>query len=226
MEKIEITPLAADGTRDASRRLKAQFNPATFSISRQVNWSPVQGVQAQQIDAPDLQFQGGGARVLSMELLFDATELSIEGHLPRLIRDVREKTNPLTALARIDNGQKTPPVLEIAWGDSGPEGSDLPFQGVITSLTQTFTLFDPDGTPLRAVIALALLERRQSAAEKRSSKLNAVLRIRRAADRLEGLAGQHLSDPSQWRSIAKVNNIEDPRKVPVGVLLTIPTRLS
>jgi hypothetical protein len=41
---------------------------------------------------------------------------------------------------------------------------------------------------------------------------------------LSGIAGDVLGDPGAWREIAELNNIDDPRRVPAGAQLIIPTQ--
>ena len=43
-----------------------------------------------------------------------------------------------------------------------------------------------------------------------------------AGQTLSGLASNYLGDPSQWRSIAQKNNIDDPFHIPPGTRLIIP----
>jgi nucleoid-associated protein YgaU len=130
----------------------------------------------------------------------------------------------MVALTRIDENLGQPPVIEISWGEPGPKESDFPFQGVISSLNQSFTLFSSEGTPLRANLTVSLTEFRLKESAVTITDASAALRVVKAGDRLEALAATHLNDPAQWRSLAQANNIDDPRRLPVGLRLTIPGR--
>ena len=105
------------------------------------------------LNAPPLDFDGGHRRSLTLNLFFDVTE-PVKG---KRIGDVRKLTNPVAALARIERTLDHPPIVRIAWGHA-PRGSDFPFTGVMTSLTQNFTLFSDEGKPLRADLAATFVE--------------------------------------------------------------------
>src|SRR5919109_5086679 len=131
--KLEITPLDKNGARIEGRRLKVLFNPSEYSISKSVSWEVGGGEMDRRFNAPGSTFGGGGPRQLSLKLFYDVTE-PIEG---RVIDDVRIETNKLAELTRIERDLERPPVVQVTWGQA-PIGSDFPFTGVITSLTQTF----------------------------------------------------------------------------------------
>ena len=221
MEKITITPLTAKGDPDDSKAITVLFNPATYSVAKSVSWSPVGGGA---LDAPALNFGGGAARTLSLELFYDVTESVTIGGAIKSLQDVREQTNRMVALTRIDKDLKQPPVIEISWGDSGPKDSDFPFQGVITSLNQNFTLFSDDGTPLRATLSVSLMEFRKKESAVRTDFASSLTKVVKTGDRLDTLAGDHAGGAANWRDLADANNLDNPRDLPVGKPITIPGR--
>ena len=70
----------------------------------------------------------------------------------------RKETNKVVTLARKDRDLGRPPVVAIEWGAAPLTGSDFPFFGVVSQLTQTFTLFKADGTPVRATLSVTFTE--------------------------------------------------------------------
>jgi hypothetical protein len=224
MEKITITPLDASGRPKDDGAFVVLFNPASYAVSKTVGWSPAGGESHRNLNAPPLNFDGGHGRTMTLELFYDVTEMVMVGMVPTLLTDVREETGRIVALTRIDEGLGRPPVIEISWGEPGPKTADFPFQGVVTGLNQSFTLFSAEGTPLRATLSVSLTEFLVRDAPRPASDLGAALRVLRAGDRLDALAADHLNDPAQWRSLAQANNIDDPRRLPLGVALTIPGR--
>ncbi len=87
----------------------------------------------------------GAPATLDVELLFDTFE---EG------TSVREITDKIENLARVDESIHRPPTALLTWGTGAS------FKGIFESVQTGFSLFLPDGTPCRAVmlVRLELLE--------------------------------------------------------------------
>jgi nucleoid-associated protein YgaU len=225
LAKLTITPFAKRRGDRYERLLPIQalFNPESYTISKSVTWSPPQsaaggGSQTQRkVNAPILSFGGGDSRQLSLELFFDVTN-PLQG-----ILDVREETNEIVRLTRIERDEEQPRVCEIAWGQA-PVGSDLPFIGVITSLTQRFTQFRPEGNPVRATLSLTLKEFLDPKLDKLRTDPELTTYQVKGGETLSGIAAKVYRDPSRWRAIAQANSIDDPRHLDplIGRRLTIP----
>ncbi len=202
----------------------AMFNPESYSISKSVSWNSTNnqmgsGNQPQrQLNAPILTFGGGGSRELSLELFFDITS-GLFSDLP--IMDVRFFTNKIVALSRIERDRGRPPVCDLYWG-LAPTGSDFPFTGVIGSLSQQFTLFNQLGNPLRATLNVTFLEFLDPEEDQRLTDPELTTHTVKQGDSLSHIAAQLYLDPSRWREIAEANNLDDPRQLEVGQVLTIP----
>lgn len=225
LTKLTITPLEKQGeqyNRLLDQAISAQFNPETYSVSKSVNWGPPDNSSGQganterQVNAPTIEFKGGASRQLSLELFFDVTEAE-NGE------DVRQATNKIVALTRIERDQDHPRVCEVSWGEA-PVGSDFPFVGVITSLSQNFTLFKSNGKPLRAKLQLTFLEFLAPLADKRQTDPELTTRIIKRGDSLSSIAAQVYKNPKRWRIIAEANQLDDPRNLEmyIGRTLTIP----
>jgi hypothetical protein len=196
------------------------FNPREISLVRTVGWKES---KLRNMDLPQVQFDSGAQRRLSLSLAFD----TYEAERPR---DVREFTGKLAKLAEVADGQSQPPVCVVSWGRDRPLHEGLPFTGVVESLTQKFTMFLEDGTPVRATVDLQLkgvdapekqLKRTQRA---RTSPLQARTRVVRQGDAIWAIAAEEYGDPARWRPIAEANDLADPRVLAPGSRLTIPTQ--
>lgn len=227
LAKIEITPLDKRGNKLALRKFKVLFNPESYSISKSVSWGiPASANNAsssadeqnnRKLNAPTLDFAGGGSRTLSLNLFYDVTE-PVKG---KRIKDVRKLTNKLVNLTRIDRMLGYPPVVRVAWGHA-PSGSDFPFTGVITSLTQNFTLFSNDGKPLRADLNVTFTEILDPDLDQRVTDPEMTTRRVKRGDTLSSIAAEVYQDPGAWRLIAQANQIDDPRRIDAGRLLSMP----
>jgi len=226
LEKLTITPFAKKGDRyNRLSPITVLFNPESYSISKSVTWSAPQtssGNIAQtqrQINAPVLSFGGGGSRQLSLELFYDVTiPVNPNG---KIIDDVRQETNKIVALTRIQRDEEQPRVCEVAWGPA-PFNSDFPFIGVISSLNQKFTQFKANGKPVRAYLTITFIEFLDPKLDKLKTDPELTTHIIHGNDSLSNIAAEFYRDPKNWRKIAEANNIDNPRDVKPGQNLTIP----
>jgi LysM repeat protein len=100
------------------------------------------------------------------------------------------------------------------------------FKCVVESVKQKFTLFSPEGVPLRATLSLTLREYKtldeQLAHLNLSSPDRTHSHVIQRGETLSGIAARFYQHPGDWRVLADENNIEDPRRLTVGTFLTIP----
>lgn len=215
LAKLEMTPLAMSGAKIEARRFSVLFNPTGYSISSSVSWEP-QASRA--LNTPPLTYGGGAGRTLTLELFYDVTE-PIDG---TRIDDVRQETNKLVTLARKDRDLGRPPVVAIEWGAAPLTGSDFPFFGVVSGMTQNFTLFDANGTPLRANLDVTFTEFADPEIDQRKLDPEFTTRAVKRGDTLSSIAAELYGDPALWRSIALANRLEDVRRLEIGRRLQIP----
>ena len=201
----------------------------------------------QKLNAPILVFGGGSSRVLDLELFFDVTEGPNTGQVaasvpligsalglandissaiaPQPRYDVRELTNGLVKLTRINRGrgqEDPPPICRISWGTLTPANSDFPFTGVVTDLRQNFTLFSSDGRPLRALVNVQFREYLDIERDQIETDPEVSTYVVKRGDTLSSIAAEVFDDPNLWRVIAQTNRLNNPRQLTIGATLTIP----
>ncbi|NES23779.1 MAG: peptidoglycan-binding protein LysM, partial [Symploca sp. SIO3E6] len=239
LEKLTIVPLKWEGVEEKKYRaveatgktgkesyaeIKVLFNPESYTIKKGVTWS---GSNQKEYNAPILDFGGGGSRELTLELLFDVSEgikNSISQNFDRqnssvldstFIDDVREETNKLVALTRtrrVEEKEQPPLACKVYWGEA-PTNSDFPFVGVITNLTQTFTLFKSNGKPIRAKVNITFLEYLNPEDDKRRTDPELTTRIVKSGETLSSIAADAYGNPRLWRLIAQENQLDNPRQL-------------
>ena len=100
------------------------------------------------------------------------------------------------------------------------------FRCIVESVKQKFTLFSPDGIPLRATLTVVLREYKTLDEQLKHLNLTSPDRthsyVTQNGDTLARIAAQYYRGPGEWRSIAEANGIEDPRRLASGAMLTIP----
>lgn len=205
LEKAEIT------NTFTGERFKVLFNPGEYTINKDNNFAQV---AVPGLRSPLLQFVHGNMRTLEMELFFDTYDTP---KLPK--RDVREETNKIVRLLDIDPERHAPPVLLFVWGD-------LRFTCVLARASQRFTMFAEDGRPVRARLTVTFNEftnaDREAKEIKRSTADFTKLHVVAQGETLSSIAEQLYRNPALWRPIAIVNEVDNPRKLPVGLRLMVP----
>ncbi|HEX7119497.1 MAG TPA: LysM peptidoglycan-binding domain-containing protein [Longimicrobiales bacterium] len=210
LEKLSIR------NEDTGETFSVLFNPTQYSIEDASKWTD----QDRMGQKPELHYTGGERKKLSMELFFDTYESRT---------DVREHTSKIAGLLVFNREVHRPPKVTISWGQGAPGGphADFPFTGVLLSLTQQFVLFLGDGTPVRAKLTCVFLEftlpEEELQANEPNSPDHTKAYVVKEGDTLSGIAGVFYRDPRRWRPIARRNGIHNPRELPAGMVLTIPT---
>ena len=199
--------------------LECWFNPTTLAVRRGAEWTK-QKLATGTPPKPD--YRGGGGDAITLNLLLHAEDT-------RTGADVQTNVNDLLALAdaTVEAGtldQKRPPTVILHWGKF------VSCACVATSVDVTVELFDVDGTPLRALVNLALTqfsaEPGQAASKWTNPTTRASLRRRlhnvAPGENVHLVANEHLRDPAKWRVIADFNNLDDPLRVRAGDVLVVP----
>lgn len=188
-------------------QIPVMFNPAEYTLDKGNTFAEI-GIPG--LNAPPIQFVRGNLRTLRMELFFDTYEQRT---------DVRVFSQKLTGLLDKDPTTQGPPILIFSWGQ-------LNFQCVLDSVSQRFTMFLSDGTPVRVTLSVTFKEYQPIEIEIRRGLFLGAPTIENivSGDTLSSLAGRVLGDPGAWREIAELNNIDDPRRLPPGLSLILPAR--
>ena len=209
--------------------VEALFNPQELQISRSVNWETIGGEAVGEETTIEQQFRTISPQSMSIDLFFDTYERhkkSLFGALPSLnpfplpkATDVRQYTKKLAKLAQVNAELHRPPLCKLEWGKF-----DNLFVGVLTGIEQKFTMFMPNGMPVRATVTCSFIEHETTGTELHSADIPKLHTVNRS-DSLHSIAAQMYNDPSQWRRIARANQIVNPRKLKPGMVLIIPTNL-
>ena len=209
MKKAELT------IENGGAPIKCLFNPKDYTVTKTNNWKaePKQGETAA---VPS--FTGGTPWSMTLQLLFDSTLLK-----PAV--SVKDVTGTLFDAMKATCGEvskgntKRPPTITFNYGT-------FTFVGVAQSLTVQYTLFTPEGEPIRADVKLSLMQwdvegpAGQNPTTRSQGELGA--HIVRDGDSLPSIAYEAYGDATQWRAIAQANGIDDPLRLRSGRMLNVP----
>lgn len=190
------------------------FNPYEFTISKTNTW-PSREVSG--INVPLVSFKSGGAQSVTLNLYFDTS---------RNGGNVRAYTMPLWNMMMIDpdtidqnTGRGQPPQVAFEWGG-------LYFKAVITTMSETFLLFDAEGIPLRSKVTVTLQQYideselppqiRDQLANEQAQQVQM-----QEGNRMDNVASQNGQPPQNYRQICEQNNIDNPNRVPSGTVLRV-----
>lgn len=212
MEKAKIKNL------DTDEEIKCLFNPNEYTFSKRNTWTSKQ-VKGQNV--PSLEFGGGDAMTLKMQLFFDTSTTG--GDVRTTTNKVWKLMNINTNLTDMTSTKGRPPMVEFQWG------ATWSFKAVITGISQKFTLFRDNGVPVRATLDVDFLQAKEEGkypGQNPTTKGNPGYRRRivREGETIDWIAFDEYGDSAMWRYIADVNNLEDPMNLKPGQLLAIAPR--
>ena len=186
------------------------FNPTEYSLSKTNRWENAPNPKSN-VAVPE--FVGGDPSILKMQLFFDTYEKN---------EDVRKYTQLIIDLTKIKtyNGVDRPPRCLFSWGKV------FNFVSVIKSLSYKYTMFQQDGTPVRATMDVTFQEAVDSGGKQgQQSPPQGIAGHRvfivRPGDTLQGVAQKEYGNPKLWRLIADCNNLDNPKDLVPGQVLKV-----
>lgn len=223
MEKAKIHILDSEG-KDIIDTFEVMFNPTEYSNSIEVDWEGDKGKIPQ--------FKGSNFSSFSITLFFDSYEYGVDVREDHeiVIDEENEVKKEVIGTKRIvelavpsAEGQesKKPPVCLFSWGKFN-------FKGVIEKVDQNFTMFLPDGIPVRAKVTIAMkpVVNAKDMLKMKGIEACRKVRIVKEGERLDIIAAEELKDPAAWYKIAEANDIADPLNFPTtkdtGKVIIIP----
>lgn len=202
------------------------FAPSELSFSKAAQFADV---AIPGLEQPLIQFVRGEAETLNLELFFDSTG---DGTGPAAVA-VTQRVEAFHKLVQVKGDLHTPPLVKVSWGDDFPgtamgetETAGDTFTAVVTSVARRFTLFSPDGKPLRATVTVALKHYAtvadQVTAINYQSADHTRLHLVAEGDTLPLIAHDAYADARKWRVIADHNGLAEVRDLTPGQLLELP----
>ncbi|MGF7031710.1 phage protein U [Paenibacillus mucilaginosus] len=197
------------GTKET---VKVLFNPNEYTINGGNSFSTMKSSGDNSRNrATILQYLGSQEKVLTLDLFFDTS-------LERT--NVRSETQKIVRLMNARKSMNwTPPVVSFVWGRMG-------FRGVVEKVTEKYTMFLSNGTPVRATLNVtfracaSVIKKESKNTEEAGAERNQ--HVSQTGERLSSISLKEFQSSSEWRKIAEANGIDNPRAFKSGIVLIIP----
>lgn len=200
--------------------IEVLFNPSEYQLTDGSSYSEK---KIPGLDGPIIQYISGDATELSLSLFLDtyvpkSTSLISFGPTKEST-DVSAITKQIADAASIDGSMHRPPKVTFKWGS-------LNFEGVITKMNHTYTMFTEKGMPVRAKVSLTFKSLISPKDTKRKSPFESPDRTKyrtlRQGTGLWDIANMEYGDPDMWKVIARENGILNPLDVRPGQVVKLP----
>ena len=213
-----------DFTIETGEDFTVMYNPNTFSQNYRSVWveETPQGGTAETQSYRRLKSDS-----VSFDFLFDGTGVSGVGNTAIELNPavgevgyVQEQINEFLVITQGLNGSTHEPnFLQLSWGT-------FIFNGVLESATVTYKLFHSSGAPLRANINASFkqsVSRTEQAATARLQSPDLThFKIVKKGETLPLIAKNIYGDSKYYLEIARVNNLNNFRKLKAGQQLVLP----
>ena len=136
-----------------SHTIDVLFNPSEYQLTDGASYSEK---KVPGLDGPVIQYISGDATELSVSLFLDTYVPNTPSLLPVSVpgigggdssTDVSQITRKIADATSIDGSLHRPPKVTFQWGS-------LNFEGVVTKVSHTYTMFTESGMPVRAKVNL------------------------------------------------------------------------
>ncbi|MEP7229804.1 MAG: hypothetical protein ABI691_06100 [Ginsengibacter sp.] len=197
---------------------KVPINPESYSQNYKINLDTEKGHGQQ---GTDPKYKSTEPEQFKLDIILDGTK-TMEGYDASHDRKtVKQQLDDFQKCVYFMEGEiHRPRFLKIFWGE------EINFPCVLSQLDINYTLFNPDGSPLRIKISATFLkylsEKKREAEQQKKSPDLTHERIAGSGDRLDLLTYNIYNDPKYFLQVARINELTTLRKLRVGNKLFFP----
>lgn len=199
-------------TKASPESFTLQVNPTSIKYGKDIEQSQKKP-RGRQYNSP--QYSGHKEMSFNFDTILDATGVisKLEGGIDSQIENIEN------LVYNINGEVHKPNYLKISWGT-------FLFKGVLKSINYDYTLFSPEGSPLRVKISFSLtgfMDRKQANQKegKTSPDLSHLITIK-SGDSLAAICNEIYDDPSYCIDVAKHNNLSSFRNIKPGTQIMFP----
>ncbi len=201
-----------DFQNEVGSAYEMMINPDTLKWQKSIDYNSLQAADS---SAPDLKYKSTPSATLGFDVVIDATGI-VDSKRVDLATEVQNLENTVYAY---QGKSHRPNFVKIQWGN-------IVFECVCKTFNTNYTLFKPDGTPLRAKITLSFTEyvspsRRKKLEGKESPDITHSVQVKEG-DSLPSLCNKTWGDPFLYVQVAEFNGLNKFRGLKSGELLIFP----
>ena len=218
-KKLTISPCTVDKNGkvsvDSDKKFEVMLNPASYKQNLSISYNRDKTLGQNESDQ---NFSAINPQKLDFSVIIDGTGV-VESPKPGK-PDVKTQIDHLNEIVYNYQGDKHEPNhVRVLWGS-------LIFFGRLESMSLDYTLFTPDGAPLRAEISLSFvsfLTGKEEAlkANKKSPDMTHVVTFK-SGDSIPQLCYRIYGDGAYYKQVARINNITNFRNITPGTILHFP----
>lgn len=215
LELMKITGYTDENFQQAfaGQPYTVMINPETIKWQRGIEYNEQ---QAPNTSAPSQKYKSTPVEKLSFDIVIDCTGIVDSKRV-----DMNQEISSLESIIYTYNGKiHRPNFVKVQWGKT------LVFKGVLKSMDTSYTLFKPDGSPLRAKLSLGFSEyiSPQSVEEldaKKSPDITHLITVVEG-NTLPQLCEETWNDDSYYIQVAQYNELNKFRNLKGGQKLIFP----
>jgi len=204
----------------AGKPFEVMFNPESITTHHGNVYEPKKNTSPL---PPEQQFRYPESDTLRLKLIFDGTDVSDMGIMSFTALSVTDRVNSFLDLCFSVQGKiHTPNALRIQWG----EGILKNFDCFLESVDIEYTLFDRDGSPLRATLNTNFIKGSPSDKVAKETNLQSPdvmhTHVVKAGDTLPLLCKEIYGSTHHYLRVAQVNQLDNFRSLTPGKTLIFP----
>ena len=196
------------------------INPETFTRTSHIELDMTRGHGQ---PGTDPRYKSTAPEELKIEFVLDGTK-TMEGYVDKYIsKEVSDQIREFNDCVQYEGKIHRPRFLIVRWG------SEVNFHCVLSHMEINYSLFKPNGDPLRAKITATFIkyetEARYFRSQIRISSPDLThQRVSREGDRLDLMSYDIYDDSGFFLQVARVNDLTSPRNLKAGIALVFPSR--
>lgn len=202
-----------------NKTIELQINPTSLKYSIGLSYSKDKSMGK---SSTEINFERSNGSTLSFDFVFDDTGVIPRPQKKNIVENknlVEMISNLETIIYKINGETHEPNYLQINWGS-------FLFKGRMSSLSYDYTLFRPDGSPLRVKVSMTIKGYMNKLKEAKivalqSSDLSRIITLK-AGENIPLLCKQIYGDSSYCFDVADYNNLADFRNLQIGTQLMFP----
>lgn len=209
-------------SEDPKRMFTAPINPESFSQTYKVN---VDSQNGHGNAGSEVRYKSTAPEELRLEFILDGTRTMEgyggEGNLDYTYIPVHDQLADFKrCVYDMDGTIHRPRFLIVHWG------SEIDFRCVLSNLDLNFSLFEPDGRPLRVKITATFLKHKSREEIQAESRLSSpdLTHYRKVeqSDRLDLMTYSIYNDPKYFLQVGRINDLTSIRHLKPGSDLYFP----